>query len=91
MIGTLSYGDDIHNATRSNKNRQISLMKNTIGSVLTIGGLIGLIYTGINYINESESFGFLGADVVVSRGDPIPIIVSGIVMVIGIVLLRSRN
>ena len=66
-------------------------MKNTIGAILTVGGLIGLIYTGINYINESESFGFLGADVVVSKGDLWPIIVSLIVMVLGVFLLRARS
>lgn len=66
-------------------------MKNTIGLILTLGGAIGLIYTGINYINNSESFSFLGADVVVSQGDPIPVIISGIILVLGILLLRSRS
>lgn len=66
-------------------------MKKTIGSILTIGGLIALIYTGINYINNTESFGFLGADVMVSKGDPIPIIISAFVLIIGVVLLRSKK
>lgn len=66
-------------------------MKKTIGSIFTIGGLIATLYTGINYINDSESFGFLGADVVVSKGDPIPVIISAIVLVVGIVLLRSKD
>lgn len=66
-------------------------MTRTIGSILTIGGLISLIYTGINYINDSESFGFLGADVMVSKGDPIPVIVSGVILVLGILLLRAKD
>lgn len=72
-------------------NERVEIMKKTIGSIFTIGGLIALIYTGINYINESESFGFLGADVVVSKGDPIPMIISAFVLVIGIILLRTKG
>lgn len=66
-------------------------MKKTIGSIFTIGGLIALIYTGINYINNSESFGFFGADVVVSSGDPIPMIISAFVLVIGVILLKTKS
>lgn len=66
-------------------------MQKTIGSIFTIGGLIATIYTGINYINDSESFGFLGADVVISKGDPIPVIISAVILIIGIVLLRSKS
>lgn len=66
-------------------------MEKTIGSIFTIGGLAALIYTGINYINDSESFGFLGADVLVSKGDPIPVIISAFVMVIGVLLLRTSK
>ncbi len=66
-------------------------MKKIIGSIFTIGGLIALIYTGINYINDSESFGFLGADVVVSRGDPIPLIISAFVVIIGVILLKTKS
>lgn len=66
-------------------------MTRTIGYILTIGGLAGLVYTGINYINDSESFGFLGADVVVSRGDPVPVIISGVILVLGVLLLRTNK
>lgn len=66
-------------------------LKKIIGSVFTIGGLIAVIYTGINYINNSESFGFFGADVIVSKGDPIPVIISAFIFVIGIILLRTKS
>lgn len=66
-------------------------MRKTIGSIFTIGGLIALIYTGINYINDSESFDFLGIDVVASKGDPIPVIISAFVLVIGVILLRTKS
>jgi|AntDeeMetagen681_2_1112603.scaffolds.fasta_scaffold14411_3 predicted ribosome-associated RNA-binding protein Tma20 len=66
-------------------------MQRIIGSICSIGGLIALIYTLINYINNSDSFSFLGADVVVSEGNIAPVIVSAIVMIIGIVILSTSN
>ena len=64
-------------------------MKKTVGSIFTIGGIVAVIYTGINYLNDTESFGFLGADVVVSQGNMVPLIVSAAVLVIGIVLIST--
>lgn len=66
-------------------------MKKTIGSILTVGGLVALVYTGINYINNTESFGFLGADFVVSQGDPVPVVLSAVVLVLGVVLVRTKG
>lgn len=66
-------------------------MKKTIGSILTVGGLIALIYSGIQYINESESFSFFGADVMVSEGSLMPVVISAAVMIIGIVLISSNR
>ncbi|PAU94783.1 hypothetical protein CK503_04725 [Aliifodinibius salipaludis] len=65
-------------------------MKQTIGSILSIGGLIGVIYFGIQYMNESESFELLGADVAVSTGDWVPILVSLIILVVGVLVYRSE-
>ncbi len=36
-------------------------MQKIVGGVVTIGGLIALIYTLINYINNTASFSFLGS------------------------------
>lgn len=66
-------------------------MKKIFGYILSLGGLAFLVYTGINYINDSESFSFLGADVVVSSGDPVPVIISAVVMIIGFILLRGTS
>ncbi len=66
-------------------------MQRIIGSICSIGGLIALIYTLINYINNSESFSFLGADVVVSQGNIAPVIVSAVVMLIGIIILATSK
>lgn len=65
-------------------------MKQTIGSILSIGGLLGIIYYGYRYFEESESFELLGADVAVSTGDYVPILISALVMVVGILIYRSK-
>lgn len=65
-------------------------MNKTIGSILSIGGLIGLIYFGYQYFQDSESFSVLGADVAVSTGDYVPIIISAAVLIIGILVIRMK-
>ena len=63
-------------------------MKKTIGGMLTAGGLIGIIYYGYQYMQDSESFEAFGADVAISTGDYTPIIISAVVMVAGIVISK---
>lgn len=65
-------------------------MQKTIGYILAVGGLIGIIYFTIEYMQDSESFEILGADVAVSTGDWVPILVSALVMVVGILMSRAR-
>lgn len=55
-----------------------------------MAGLIGVIYFGIQYMNDSESFSVLGADVAVSSGDWVPILISLIVLIVGVVVYRSK-
>lgn len=66
------------------------MMKQTLGGILSVAGLIGVIYFGIQYMNDSESFSVLGADVAVSSGDWVPILISLIVLVVGVVVYRSK-
>lgn len=56
------------------------------GFVVLIIGLIGLIYFGYKALQASESFSFLGVDVAVSEADWTPVIFSGVVLVIGVIL-----
>ncbi|MGN8225648.1 hypothetical protein [Gracilimonas sp. BCB1] len=63
-------------------------MKKTIGGMLTAGGLIGIIYFGYQYLQDSESFEAFGTDVAISTGDYTPIIISAVVMVAGIVVSK---
>lgn len=57
-----------------------------IGIALLIIGLIGLVYFGYEAIQASESFDILGVDVAVSNANWNPVIYSGIVTVVGIIL-----
>jgi len=65
-------------------------MNQTIGSILSVAGLIGIIFFGYQYIQDSESFSLFGADIAVSTGDYIPIVISAIVLIVGLVLYRSK-
>lgn len=51
-------------------------------------GLTAFIYTGITYINNSESFGILGMDIAVTKGDPVPMVISLVVVIIGLLIAR---
>jgi len=65
-------------------------MKQTLGSILSIAGLIGVVFFGYKYLDDSESFSLFGADIAVSTGDYIPIIISLIVLIAGVVIYRSK-
>ncbi|WP_372906214.1 hypothetical protein [Rhodohalobacter sp.] len=65
-------------------------MKQILGGILSIGGLIGVIFFGYQYIQDSESFSVLGADVAVSSGDWVPILISLIVLIVGVLISRSK-
>ncbi|HBX64605.1 MAG: hypothetical protein CL670_12675 [Balneola sp.] len=65
-------------------------MKKAIGGILTAGGLIGIIFYGYQYFENSESFEAFGADVAISTGDYTPIIISAVVLVAGIVISKMN-
>jgi len=65
-------------------------MKKTIGQIMGAGGLIGVIYFGYMYFQDSESFEAFGADVAISTGDYVPILISAVVMLAGILIARSK-
>ncbi len=72
-------------------NLNLLTMKRTVGLVLTVVGLVATIITGIQAMNESESFSFLGMDVGVSSADWTPLIISVIVLIVGLVLAASSR
>ncbi|MDZ7808388.1 MAG: hypothetical protein U5K71_14950 [Gracilimonas sp.] len=63
-------------------------MKESIGRILTIGGVLGIIYYGWQYYEESESFEAFGADFAISTGDYNHIIISAVVMLVGIIVTK---
>lgn len=62
-----------------------------IGVGIFIIGLIGLIYFGYEAMQASESFSVLGVDVAVSSADWTPVIFSGIVAIVGLILALIRK
>ncbi|MEX2403495.1 MAG: hypothetical protein WD625_05140 [Balneolales bacterium] len=66
-------------------------MNRIIGGILTAGGLLGVIIFGYQYLQDSESFSVLGADIAASTGNITPVIISAIVMIAGIFIGRSRS
>lgn len=65
-------------------------MKQIIGSILSIGGLIGVIFFGYQYMEETEAFQLFGAEIAVTSGDVVPILISAIVLIAGVLIYRSR-
>lgn len=61
-------------------------MRRTIGSILSVAGIIGIIYYGYQYFQETEHFEALGAEVTVSTGDYLPIIISGVILLAGLII-----
>jgi len=66
-------------------------MKKSIGIILTLIGLVATVITGMNALDQSESFSILGADVVISQADYTSVIISAVVLVIGLVLWVSSK
>ncbi len=57
---------------------------------MSVAGFIGVIFFGFQYLDDSESFSILGADVAVSTGDVVPILISLIILIVGVVIYRSE-
>lgn len=58
----------------------------TVGIILLVFGIIGIIVFGIQAINDSESFSLLGLDIAVSQADWTPLIISAVITLIGGIL-----
>lgn len=61
------------------------------GIVLLIIGIVGTLIFGIQAIQETETFNFLGVDIGVSSANWTPTIISGAILVIGIVLMSLNK
>jgi hypothetical protein len=63
----------------------------TAGLVLLIIGLVGTIVFGIQAIQDTETFSFLGIDIGVSGANWTPLIISAVILVVGIVLMNVNK
>ncbi len=60
-----------------------------LGVIILVIGLVGLVFFGIEAMNDSESFSLLGMDVAVSSANWTPVIVSAVVAIIGFFIMRK--
>ncbi|EOZ95619.1 hypothetical protein A33Q_2981 [Indibacter alkaliphilus LW1] len=63
----------------------------TVGIILSIIGGLGLIVFGLQAMEDSESFSLLGVDIAVSTANWTPVIVSGVVLVIGLIMSARKK
>lgn len=63
----------------------------TVGIILLVVGIIATLIFGVQAIQESESFSFLGMDIGVSTANWTPVIVSAIILIIGAVMTARGN
>ena len=63
----------------------------TAGIILLIIGIAGTVIFGIQAIQQTETFSFLGIDIGVSDANWTPIIISAIILVIGIVMMSTAR
>jgi hypothetical protein len=61
------------------------------GIILIVLGVLGLLVFGIQAANDSESFSVFGLDVAVSSANWTPVIISGVVTVVGIIMAAVRR
>ncbi|MGB3586095.1 MAG: hypothetical protein WBA23_06125 [Tunicatimonas sp.] len=66
-------------------------MKRTTGIILTLVGLVSTTITGMQALEDSDSFSVLGLDVVVSKANYTPLIISVVVLIVGIILWTSSR
>lgn len=66
-------------------------MRKVVGIILTVIGAIASVITGVQVMDDSDSFSLLGFDVVVSQADYTPLIISLVLLIIGIVLWSSSR
>lgn len=65
-------------------------MRKTIGIILTLVGLVGTIMFGIQAIQDSETFSFLGLDIGVSTANWTPVIISVVILIVGVIVMGRK-
>ncbi len=63
----------------------------TLGIILLLLGAVGTIVFGLQAMQDSESFSFLGMDIAVSTANWTPVIISAVILLVGVVLTTRRK
>jgi hypothetical protein len=61
------------------------------GIVLLVLGIVGTLVFGVQAIQETETFSFLGMDIGVSGANWTPVIISAIILLVGVVMTVSAR
>jgi len=61
------------------------------GIVLLVIGLIGTIFYGLQAMEKSDSFSLFGLDIAVSSANWTPVIISGVIAIVGAILLAKKK
>lgn len=63
----------------------------TLGIILLLLGAVGTIVFGLQAMQDSESFSFMGMDIAVSTANWTPVIISAVILLVGVVLTTRRK
>jgi hypothetical protein len=63
----------------------------TAGIIIMIIGLIGVVVFGIQAFNDTESFNLFGLNIALSSANWTPLILSGLVTVVGIIMASIKK
>jgi hypothetical protein len=62
-----------------------------IGLIITIIGLVGVIYFGIDLLNNKAEINVMGIEVTVKEKDYTPLIVSTLVLIVGVFVMQRKS
>lgn len=62
-----------------------------LGTVLIIGGLIALIITGLDYMDNTKSLSLFGESFTISKGNISGVIISALVLIAGIFIRTTAK
>jgi uncharacterized protein YqgC (DUF456 family) len=62
-----------------------------LGTILLIAGLVALVITGIDYMDDTKSLNLLGESFTVSKGNLTGVIISAVVFLAGLFIRMSAK
>lgn len=63
----------------------------TAGIIILVLGVVGTVFFGIQAVNNSDAFSFLGIDIAVSSANWTPVIISVVLIIVGLFMMRSKK